>query len=220
MKDPPASKRTYRSAHRQEQARQTRKQILDTALRLFSERGYHATSIEAIAREAQVAPETIYASFGNKLALLTRLVDVSIVGDEEPIPLLHRAEIKAAETEPDPVRLIESFAANIAGIMGRMSPVFALLRENEKSDANIAAMLERLLTGRMEGMRYFVKQVQRTGALRESLSLEEAAETTWALSSSEIYRLLTIDRGWSREQYVRWLADILTRILLNLPTPR
>ena len=65
-----AVKREYDSSRRQRQAAQTRADILQAARRLFSERGYAATTIEAIAAEAQVAEATVYAGFGSKRGIL------------------------------------------------------------------------------------------------------------------------------------------------------
>ena len=65
-----AVKREYDSSRRQRQAAQTRADILQAARRLFSERGYAATTIEAIAAEAEVAEATVYAGFGSKRGIL------------------------------------------------------------------------------------------------------------------------------------------------------
>jgi TetR/AcrR family transcriptional regulator of autoinduction and epiphytic fitness len=215
MTDSLTPKRTYHSARRQEQARQTRRQILAAAQKLFLQRGYHPTSIEAIAKEAGVAPETVYAAFGNKLALLSGLVDISIVGDDQPIPLLQRQNILAANQEKDPHHLLQTFAINIYDIMNRMSPIFLLLRAAEKTDPDIAALLQKLLKDRLQGMLFVVEQLDRLGPLRQGLNRSQAAETVWAVSSGEVFHLLTVDRGWSREQYVHWLVDTLARILLK-----
>src|SRR5689334_9021372 len=66
-----AVKRSYRSERRREQAAQTRERVLAAAARAFVARGFEATSVAAIAEEAGVSPETIYARFGNKRTLLT-----------------------------------------------------------------------------------------------------------------------------------------------------
>ena len=69
---------------------------MDAALRLFLERGYVATTIEAIAREAAVAPATVYQAFGTKQAILARVLDQAIAGDAEPAALLDRDWVKQA----------------------------------------------------------------------------------------------------------------------------
>src|ERR1043165_2557889 len=91
-------KRRYESAHRQEQARQTRRAILDAAGALFVEPGYAATPLTAIAAEAGGAIQTVYKVFGSKQARLSAVVDVTVAGDDEPVALADRqfvAEIGA-----------------------------------------------------------------------------------------------------------------------------
>lgn len=207
-------KRSYRSTLRQEQARQTRLQIITAARKLFIAQGYTSTTIEAIALEAGVSSETIYATFGSKLNLLVSLVDYSVVGDDAPVPLLQRENIRSARQVTDPKQLILKFATDIYEIMDRMSPIFILLRATEKTDPDIAVLLQRLLKERMDGMRFFIQQLDRVGPLREGMNPDMAAETVWAISSGEVFHLMTVDRGWSRQQYIQWLADILTRTLL------
>jgi TetR/AcrR family transcriptional regulator of autoinduction and epiphytic fitness len=207
-------KRKYNSSRRREQARQTRRSILEASRSLFFEKGYAGTSLEAIAQEAGVAVETVYANFGSKRAILASLVDFSVVGDEEPLPLLERPQILATLQETDPLRLITAFVHDIYEIMSRMSPIFALLRATAKSEPEIGSMLESLLKERLQGMAFFVNQVANIGPLRENLSAEQAAETVWTLSSGEVFQLLIEDLGWTREQYETWLWDALTRLLL------
>ncbi len=207
-------KRKYNSTRRKIQARQTRLQILEAARKLFEARGYSGATIEAIAQEAGVAPETVYATFGNKQAILKKLIDVTIVGDEEPVPLLQRPYILNASKINDQPLLLQKFAADIAEIMGRMSPLFAILRTAAKLDAEIEALQQKLLAGRLEGMNFLIEQLRRIGPLREGITPLQAAETTWTISSAEVFHLLTVDRGWTKEQYVAWLVDTLTRLLL------
>ena len=215
MSDLPKPKRTYNSTRRQAQARQTRRLIIEAADRLFRERGYAGAAIEAIAQEAGVAVETIYATFGSKVAILTALVDFSVVGDDEPVPLLQRPGIRAAQAENDPRRLLDHFARDVVQVMQRMSPIFSLLRTAARSEPEIAALLARLLAGRLQGMMFLIEQLERTQGLRAGLDREQAGETAWALSSAEVFHLLTVERGWPREKYTAWLAGSLARLLLN-----
>lgn len=209
-------KRRYNSTRRQAQAAETRRQIVQAAGKLFAAHGYGGTTMEMLAREAGVAVETVYATFGNKRAVLTRLVDVSVVGDEEPGDLLDRPGPQAVRRETDQRRQIGMFAHDIRTIMQRMSPIFEILRSAAKTEPEIAALLEQILQARLQGMAFFIEALLLNGALRPGLSATSAAETAWALSSAEMYRLLTVDRGWSGEQYEAWLGESL--ILLLLPS--
>lgn len=82
---------------RARQAAATRQRIIDAAGRLFAEHGYTATTISAIAQEADVAVETVYARFKNKQNLLEAFLDQSIVGDAEPVPFLDRPAVQAMQ---------------------------------------------------------------------------------------------------------------------------
>ena len=86
----PVKGRTEAGRRREERARHRRQRVADTALRLFLERGYVATTVEAIAREAAVAPATVYQAFRTKQAILARVLDQAIAGDAEPAALLDR----------------------------------------------------------------------------------------------------------------------------------
>ena len=208
-------KRTYTSSRRKEQARQTRLQIITAARKLFTERGYAGATLGAIAGEAGVADETVYAIFGNKRAILSQLIDISVVGDDLPVPLLQRPGPQAVAHEPDPQRQIQLFAKDITEIMGRMAPIFEIMRVAAKTEPEILEMLRAMLGNRFQGMAFFIQSIAANHALSADLSSTEAAETVWAISSAEVYNLLTIDRGWTAEQYQGWLEKSLTRLLLQ-----
>ena len=208
------TKRSYKSTRRQVQARQTRHQIVEAARRLFTERGYSGATISAIAEDAGVAVETVYAIFGNKKAILSHLVDVSVVGDDEQIPLLERPGPQAVKSEHDQHKQVQMFARDIGAIMARMAPLFEVMNIASKTEPEIADLLNRLLQERLQGMQFFVNALAGNVSLREGLNPGDAAETVWAITSAEIFSLLTVKRGWSGSQYEVWLANTLTRLLL------
>ncbi len=214
MKKQAKPNRPYNSTRRQAQARETRRHVAEAARRLFAERGYAGATVEAVAQEAGVAVETVYAIFGNKKAILSHLVDVSVVGDEEPVPLLERPGPQAVKKETDQRRQIRLFAGQMRDIMTRVAPLFDVMRAAAKTEPDIAGLLNRLLRERLHGMTYFVAALTANGPLRKGLSPPEAAETVWVITSAEVFSLVTVDRGWSGEQYETWLANTLIRLLL------
>lgn len=209
------SKRTYNSGRRKEQARQTRLQIIEAARNLFIQRGYEGATIEAIATQAGVAVDTVYASFGSKRGILSRLIEVSLVGDDEGTPLLEREGPQSVQREKNPIRQVELFANDITAIMGRMAPVFGIMRAAAKTEPDIRKMLHSMLDSRLQGMMTFVKALASNSPLRDGITLQEAAETVWLLTSAEMYTLMTVDRNWSKERYRQWLADALANLLLS-----
>lgn len=206
-------KRPYTSNRRRQQAEETKSRIVEAARRLFTTRGYPGTTVEAIAGEAGVAPETVYASFGAKAKVLARLLQVSVLGDMETGPLLERPGPRAVLRETDQRRQITMFAADIRSIMERVSPLFGVMRA-AAADPQIGELLRATLRQRLSGMAAFVSGLTRNGALRRGLDRTAAAETVWALTSAELFLLLRKDRGWSAERYEAWLADCLSALLL------
>jgi AcrR family transcriptional regulator len=64
--------RTYQSELRAQQAEETRRRILDAALRVMST-GLASLSVPAVAREAGVSVPTVYRHFGTKADLLAEM---------------------------------------------------------------------------------------------------------------------------------------------------
>jgi AcrR family transcriptional regulator len=208
------SKRRYNSTRRQLQANETRKQIIEAASKLFSLYGYSGTTIHAIAQEAAVSSETVYAVFGNKRNILTNLIDISVGGDHHPIPLLQRPGPQAVLRENDPVHLIKLFAQDISEILERIAPIYEIIRIAAKTEPEIADLLKNLLEQRLQNLASVTKHLEALGSLREGIDEMQATETIWVITSPEVFRLLINDRGWTKEHYVNWLSDSLIRILL------
>src|SRR5689334_22312267 len=68
--NPMTVKRAYSSDLRADQARRTRRQIVDAASALFTEHGFSATTVDAIAAEAGVSRKTVFTAVGGKVQLL------------------------------------------------------------------------------------------------------------------------------------------------------
>src|SRR5438132_465534 len=150
---PTAVKRRYESPRRREQARATRRAVLDAARDLFVELGYAATTVAAIASRAGVSPETVYAGFKTKRAVLSALLDVSIVGDDAPVPLLERSWVQQMRDEPDPMQRLEILGRNGRLILERIAPVYEVLRGAAAADPEITALWKGYKAQRYERQR-------------------------------------------------------------------
>ena len=207
-------KRKYDSSRRQAQARETRRQIVEAARSLFIKRGYNGTTIDAIAQAAVVAPETVYAIFGNKRKILSHLMDISIGGDDQPIRLIDRPEPQAVLHDTDQRRQIMMFSQGITEIMARVAHLFEIMRSAAKTEKDIEDLLQHMLKERLENMTIFVQRIATHGGLRERMEVSTAGELVWTITSPEVFLLLTRDRNYSTEQYAAWLQATLTRLLL------
>ena len=199
---------------RARRAAQTRLRIIEAAARLFAERGYSGTTIEAVAAEADVAVETVYARFKNKRNLLAAYLDVAIVGDAAAVPLLDRDEVQQVRQTRDQRDQLRRLAHLGRTIFERTATAHAVLRSAAAVDPEAAAIADEDDLRRRTTIRAYIDIVADAGPLRDGLSKEEAADTFSVLASPEGYLRLTTSRGWTPTRYERWLAANLTLLLL------
>jgi AcrR family transcriptional regulator len=205
-------KRAYDSSKRQAQARATRAAIRQAATRLFVERGYAATTIQAIADEAGVAPQTVYAVFRTKFAVLKEALEVSIVGDDEPIPLLERDDIVTIRDEPDQRQRARRLARAMREIQERAAPMSLVARDAAAADPEVAAFWDLGKAQRRVGMEDAARTLAGDDGLR--VPVNEAADAMWVLFSPDVFMQFTRDKGWSVERYGAWVLDTIERTLL------
>jgi AcrR family transcriptional regulator len=198
--------RPYRSAHRQQQAAKTRALVLEAATSLFEQRGWSGTSIRDIAKDAGVAVETVYAGFGSKAALLLAAIDVSVVGDAQPVPLSDRAEF-AALGQGDLTQRVEAAARLLAGINQRTWRLRRALSEAAVSDPQLALKLEEMEKRRRLNIAQGVEMVIGHAVL------EDVLDGLWVFMGADAFHLLTEIGGRSPEQYEQWLVTTIQRHL-------
>ena len=209
--DEDTPKRIYRSDRRREAAQETRRRMLDAAGKLLAERGYAGTTIAAVAGEARVAPETVYAAFRNKRTLVGELVRTAVRGDRSAPPASEQAGARAVAAALSQAEQIRLFAADVSARLERVGPVLeAVAAAPEPELAELRGNVDR---DRLEGMRRFVAALEGRGSLR--LEPDAAAETVWALASPELHMLLRSRRGWPPERYAAWLGETLEAALLR-----
>ena len=204
---------------RREQARTrlARRAVIEAARRLFLERGYGATTIEAISELADVPPATVYRLFSSKHGILKGLLDVSIVGDDEDVAMADRPPVRALMAGRDPRAQLAGFVALAAEVNARVAPVYGILVSAAGTDPDAAALLDALTSQRQQGQRVVARSLARAGALRPELRERDAADIVHAFLSPELYRLLVIDRGWRNDRYRAWLTGVLVDQLLPPP---
>ena len=200
------SRRAYRSPRRQQQAEQTRADVLAAAANLFGTRGWSATGMRDIAREAGVAVETVYANFRSKTDLLMAAIDIGVVGDDAPIPLAQRPEF-AALAAGDFSDRVAAAARLVTGINGRISGLRRALGEAAASEPELATKLTQAENRRRINIRQGIELITGGGVD------DDLRDEVWALTSVDVYHLLTGIGAWSVPRYETWVAEVLTRLL-------
>ena len=125
-------------SRRERKKRETRRRLMETALRLFREHGYDATTVEEITEAADVAKGTFFNYFETKEAVLPALAGLRLQQLEESLlpehgaPASPVARIKLAlrlvaeDPLSDPALTRRLFAAGMRH--GGMRPVHALMK--------------------------------------------------------------------------------------------
>jgi AcrR family transcriptional regulator len=199
----------------QARTRLARRAVLDAARVLFVERGYTGTTIEAISSASGVPQATVYRLFSSKKGILQALLDTSIAGDDEPVPVADREHVRSVFDVARPADALARLAAISVDINTRTSPIYRILVSASSSDPDAAAILEELTRQRQEGQGRVATALAKAKVLGTGLGARDAGDVIHALASPELYHLLVIDRGWPPERYQRWLAEALTRQLLR-----
>jgi AcrR family transcriptional regulator len=210
-----AVKRPYRSRLRQVQAESTRLLVIRAAARLFAERGYGATSIDAVAAVAGVGRATVFTSVGGKLALLKAAYDVAIVGDDEPVPLTDRPRSRRIKEDPDPRRMLGEYARLVTEIGGRVAQIYEALRGAAGTDAGARRLWDTVGRERRVGAANLISALIRHGTLRNGLDREAAADLVWVLNDPGLYHQLVLERSWTPDRYRVWLTETMQAQLLT-----
>ena len=205
-------KRRYDATRRRQAAARTRAAILDAARELFTERGYTATAMTAIAERAGVALDTVYAAAGRKPDLARLLIETAISGTDHAVPAEQRDYVKAIQAAPDAGTKIALYAAAVTATAPRLAVVLAIIQQAAPGEPDLAALWAEIAERRAANMRRFVADLATVTRLR--LDPGEAADIVWATNAAEMYQLLVGQRGWTPQQYQAFLTDTWRRLLL------
>ncbi|HSX03521.1 MAG TPA: TetR/AcrR family transcriptional regulator [Rhabdochlamydiaceae bacterium] len=202
-------KRTYNSENRNAQAAQTRHRILESAKQLFQLEGFECVTIEKLAQAAEVSIPTVYSLFQSKRGVLFALMDEALPTEE------FNALVEAGKREKSAKKrliitaklsrqLYDSESAQIDIFQGA-SLLAPELKEQQKERE------ERRYLRQEE----FVETLMKDKALLKGLGLSQARDILWAFTGRDIYRMFVIERGWTSEEYEKWLAQLLIKTLLG-----
>jgi AcrR family transcriptional regulator len=209
---PVKPKRAYDSRRRQQQARRSQAAVLDAARRMFLARGYSATTLTAVAEAADVSVETIQKAFGGKRGLVSAIWRQGLDGSG-PVPAWQRSD-DMRMAEPDPEAVLRNWGVLTTEVAPRAAPILLLIRAAAATDPEMAALYEEAEVARLERMELNARHLHERGHLREGITLEQARDVLWTYSSTELYELLVLRRGWPLHRYGRFVADGLIAALL------
>jgi AcrR family transcriptional regulator len=187
----------------------TRDLVLSCATNLFVRQGYLATTMGDIASDAGVAVQTLYLRFGGKAALLKASFDVAVSGDDQPVAVAERAWVEELRRDPDLERALRLLVSSARRILERAVPLFTRIEE-AAADPEVAELLLDLKRQKLEMVGIFADILRAKVDFDKTVSLERATDLLYAMGSEELFRVLCVERGWSKE---RWEEFIFTSLL-------
>jgi AcrR family transcriptional regulator len=208
--------RRYSMSLRGEQTAAARRRILEAAGRLFAEQGYLGTKIGGVASAAGVSVQTIYNLIGGKAELLKAVYDVTLAGDDDPVPMNERPLVQAVRAATTGRECLERYAVMGRVLGERLQPLLTmLLAQAATGDPELREFAATIEGERGAGTRGITAHVAEHFGLRTGLDEAAAADVLWALTSPEIADRLVNQRGWSWARYERWLGTAMADALLG-----
>jgi AcrR family transcriptional regulator len=202
-------RRKYDASGRQAQAAETRQKVIEAAARLFIEQGYAPTSIAQIAAAAGVSAPTVFAGFRTKVGLFTRVLEVAIVGDDEPVPLADRPPMRTVAEAPTFAEAVGRLADAVVEVAQRAGPIMALAYAAADADPQIAELVTTMDAQRLAGATRLAKTLATKRGVDDPTTLARMRDTIWLLISVHQWDLLVRRRRWPIADYRTWLRNSL-----------
>ena len=200
--------RTKSRTSKAEQAQATRGRIVVAATELFVRDGFLTTTMAAVAKEAGVAVQTLYLSFGSKTAILQAAFDEALRG---PVPhdILESDWFQQVLTEEDGVAAVQLFCTRSAEVIGRAAPLFAVMRA-AAADPEVGEMLAHNKKLRHDGFGTVAQALSGRAGFTADLTVADAHGILYSVLSEDGYLLLVSEHGWTPERWVTWVTDTCT----------
>jgi AcrR family transcriptional regulator len=202
-------KRSYSSKSRQAQSKKTKNRILASAKMLFESKGFENVTIEEIAREAQVSAPSIYSIFQSKRGVLLGLMDEALSPEQ------FEALVEQGKKEKCPRKRLEITASIARQLYDAEKAQLSFLRGASILDPVFKGLEIERERRRHQRQKETVESMANEKAFTDNLSLSKIRDIFWAFTGRDLYRMLVVERGWSSDEYEKWLADLLIQVLLS-----
>jgi AcrR family transcriptional regulator len=183
---------------------QTRTQILEAARAMFEEVGYYDAGLGAVAKKAGVSRQAIYLHFPSKAELLTAL-HLHIFATDV-VPAVKRHPVKDAVSALDALDAMIAVDVEVVSKVWRIHEALQMARLRHPEVEETLRPREEEHYGELLDLG---RRLKRERALPPNIRLGMFADMLWGLINVGTYRSLVIERGWSLEQYRRWVRNTI-----------
>jgi AcrR family transcriptional regulator len=206
--------RKYEQVLRAEAAEETRRRILDAVGQCLRETPTEQPSLGRVAELAGVSRSTIYADFGSRSGLF----DAFVFDLWERTGIGELGEAVEAANARDHLRAGIRAASRMKG---QELVIYRVLHAMDRLDPESAGgALRKMETARRGGVQSLAEHLEREGALRDGMGVEEAADVLWVLTSFESLDLLVTGRSHTVEEAIETLVDMAERAVCRTPSAR
>jgi AcrR family transcriptional regulator len=178
----------------------TRRNILDTAMRLFLDCGYSKVTVADIAAAASLASPTVYASTGGKAAILATLIEESMSDANVDETLSGVRKSRSGE------EVLRVAAHGVRLDNERYHDIVQVMKDAAAVDAAAAEILARSDTGYREALGQIARRLRMLKALKDAVTEASATDILWFYLGHEAWHLLVADRRWSWDHAEQWLT--------------
>jgi AcrR family transcriptional regulator len=193
-------------------AARTEANLIEAARALFIDQGYVPTTLAQIADRAGVAARTVYVRFQTKANLFKRVVDLSLVGDAEPIDVAHRPRAQDAMSADTLAERIAALAEVCVGIADRAGALFEVAAQAEGLEPELDAAAQSGRRATAESAREFWLKAAGDGIISTALDPERLALATDLLICADTVVHIRRAHGWSAPTYQSLINDALTAL--------
>jgi AcrR family transcriptional regulator len=178
------SPRPYRLGQRQATTDQTRTRIINAARELLmTTDGFTGFSMEAVARQADVARMTVYYQFGSKIGLLEALCDtLASQGGME--------QMASAFRRPEPLEALSEYIKVFSRFWEADRLVTRRLRGLAALDPDFEQVIRSRDERRREGLRVLVQRFSQKYGQPKLVSTEETINLLYTLIGFEFFDML------------------------------
>jgi AcrR family transcriptional regulator len=202
-------KRAYHSEKRQAQAQKTKDRILGSAKELFVSKGFEEVTIDEIANKAGVSAPSVYSLFQSKSGVLRALIDVAL-------PQKHYESIvKKLEMEKSIAKRLELTAMLSRQLYDAERTQLGLFRDVSILNPELERLEIEREQRRYKRQEESFKRLAKKTTLLGGLNASKARDILWAFTGRDLYRMLVIERGWTSDEYEKWLTHMLLQTLLE-----
>ena len=123
--------------------------------------------------------------------------------------------LQGLRTSVNGVQTLESYVEFWGNYIPEIYGIAKALLAVRETDKDAAAAWNDRMQVLHEGVRSVIECFVRESALSPEWDPDQAADAVWAMMSISVWENLTVERGWSKDEYINRMKAILKKMLVK-----